>query len=192
LTLLGTIAWLASQHNEQVPLTRDAHALRFSALLALLALAIQIALGGWVSTNYATLACTEYPMCQGGWIPNMDFANGFTLWRDLGKTGNGEFLPFAALTAIHFVHRNFALVVAVCAGWVGYRATQIAGLAKLGRWLMAVLALQIATGISTIFLSFPLLLAVAHNGGAAALVILLVMINYRTRNPAATGSNLST
>jgi cytochrome c oxidase assembly protein subunit 15 len=192
LTLLGTIAWLASQHNEQVPLTRSAYALRLPALLALLALAIQIALGGWVSTNYATLACTEYPMCQGGWIPSMDFANGFTLWRDLGKTGNGEFLPFAALTAIHFVHRNFALVVAVCAGWVGYRATQIAGLAKLGRWLMAVLVLQIATGISTIFLSFPLLLAVAHNGGAAALVILLVMINYRTRNPAATGSNLST
>lgn len=192
LTLLGTNAWLASLHNEQVPLTKDASALRLPALLALLVLAMQIALGGWVSTNYATLACTDFPMCQGSWIPNMDFSNGYTLWRNLGKTSSGEFLPFAALTAIHFVHRNFALVVAICAGWVGYRASQIDGLAKLGRWLMAILALQIVTGISTIFLQFPLLLAVAHNGGAAALVILLVMINYRTRKPAAIGSNLST
>jgi cytochrome c oxidase assembly protein subunit 15 len=192
LTLLGTNAWLASLHNEQVPLTKAMQALRTPALLALLVLAIQIALGGWVSTNYATLACTEYPMCQGSWVPDMDFANGYTLWRNLGRTGSGEFLPFAALTAIHFVHRNFALVVIALAGWVGYRASRIAGLARLGRWLLIVLGLQFLTGVSTIYLNWPLLLAVAHNGGAALLVMLLVMINYRTRNPAATGSNLST
>lgn len=192
LTLLGATAWLAAQHNEQVPTGQGAVALRNPALFALLLLAVQIALGGWVSTNYATLACTDFPMCQGTWVPQMDFANGYTLWRDLGKTGSGEFLPFAALTAIHFVHRSFAFVVIACAGWVGYRASRIAGLEKLGRGLMAALALQFLTGVSTIYLSFPLLLAVAHNGGAALLVVLLVMVNYRTRNLAASGFKLPT
>jgi len=117
-------------------------------------------------------------------VPEMDFGNGFTLWRDLGKTGSGEFLPFAALTAIHFVHRSFAFIVIACAGWVGYRASKVAIMDKIGRWLLIALTVQFLTGVSTIYLQWPLLLAVAHNGGAALLVILLVMINYRTRNPA--------
>ncbi len=77
----------------------------------ILLLFVQIALGGWVSTNYATLACTEFPMCQGRWVPEMDFTHGFSLWRELGKTVGGEYLPFPALTAIHWVHRNFAWLV---------------------------------------------------------------------------------
>jgi cytochrome c oxidase assembly protein subunit 15 len=187
LSLLGGLAWLAAQQSDVVPLTKDATALRKPALFALLLLALQIALGGWVSTNYATLACTDFPLCQGSWLPQMDFANGYTLWRDLGKTSGGEFLPFAALTAIHFVHRTFAFVVIACAAWVAYRALQVDGMQKLGRWLLAALALQFLTGVSTIYLSWPLLLAVAHNGGAALLVVLLVMVNYRTRNPVPTG-----
>jgi cytochrome c oxidase assembly protein subunit 15 len=192
LSLLGALAWLAAQQNESPQLTDRAVALRTPALLALLLLVIQIALGGWVSTNYATLACTDFPMCQGSWLPQMDFANGYTLWRALGKTSGGDYLPFAALTAIHFVHRTFAFVVIACAGWVGYRALQVDATAKLGRWLLLALALQFLTGVSTIYLQWPLLLAVAHNGGAALLVVLLVMLNYRTRNPAVTDSNLQT
>lgn len=184
LSLLGALAWLAAQQGESAVLTEGAIALRRPALLALLLLALQIALGGWVSTNYATLACTDFPMCQGSWLPAMDLANGFTLWRDLGKTGSGDYLPFAALTAIHFVHRSFAFLVIGCAGWVGYRALRVEAMARSGRWLLTVLALQFLTGVSTIYLNWPLLLAVAHNGGAALLVVLLVMINYRTRNPA--------
>ena len=72
---------------------------------------LQVALGGWVSTNYAVLACTEFPTCQGSWWPAMDFARGFELWRELGKTGAGENIGFAALTAIHFAHRLLAYVV---------------------------------------------------------------------------------
>ncbi|HXA47046.1 MAG TPA: COX15/CtaA family protein [Burkholderiaceae bacterium] len=189
LSLLGGLAWLAAQQSDAVPLIDRASALRKPALFALILLAIQIALGGWVSTNYATLACIDFPMCQGSWLPHMDFANGYTLWRDLGKTGGGEFLPFAALTAIHFVHRTFAFVVLACAGWLGYRALQVDGMQQLGRWLLAALALQLLTGVSTIYLSWPLLLAVAHNGGAALLVVLLVMVNYRTRHPVVTDSN---
>jgi cytochrome c oxidase assembly protein subunit 15 len=193
LSLLGVLAWLAAQQEEPVPLTADAAALRMPALLALALLVLQIALGGWVSTNYATLACTDFPMCQGQWLPQMDFANAYTLWRDLGKTGGGDFLPFAALTAIHFVHRTFAFVVIACGGWVGYRALQVDATAKIGRWLLLALLLQLLTGVSTIYLKWPLLLAVAHNGGAALLVVLLVMLNYRTRNPAVTDDfNLQT
>jgi len=193
LSLLAALAWLAAQQDESAPPNTGAAQLRIPALLALLLLALQIALGGWVSTNYATLACTDFPLCQGSWLPEMDFANGFTLWRDLGKTGAGEFLPFAALTAIHVVHRSFAFIVIACAGWVGYRAARIEATAGVGRWLLLALGMQFLTGVSTIYLQWPLLLAVAHNGGAALLVVLLVMINYRTRNPTvADHSNLQT
>jgi cytochrome c oxidase assembly protein subunit 15 len=182
LTLLAGLAWLAAQQTPPVPAVERAAALQTPALIALVLLVLQIALGGWVSTNYATLACTDFPLCQGLWLPHMDFINGFTLWRDLGKTSGGEYVPFAALTAIHWTHRSFALLVIAYASWVGYRGFQIDGLRKTGRWLLIALAAQIATGVSTVYLKWPLLLAVAHNGGAALLVVLLVMLNYRTRN----------
>ncbi|MBV8665847.1 MAG: COX15/CtaA family protein [Burkholderiaceae bacterium] len=189
LSLLAALAWLAARQQpiEPVaqPAARTAAALRGPALAALLLLTMQIALGGWVSTNYATLACTEFPMCQGGWIPQMDFTNGYTLWRDLGKTAGGDYLSFAALTAIHWTHRNFALIVIAFTGWVGWRASRTEGLHMLGQWLMGALALQFCTGVATIFLHWPLLLAVMHNGGAALLVLLLVMVNYRSRALAA-------
>ena len=70
-----------------------------------------MALGGWVSTNYAVLACRDFPTCQGSWWPTMDFAQGFELWRDLGKTGAGDHIAFAALTAIHYAHRLAAYLV---------------------------------------------------------------------------------
>jgi cytochrome c oxidase assembly protein subunit 15 len=192
LSLLGTMAWLAARQNDPISTDERAAALRTPALMALILLALQIALGGWVSTNYAPLACTDFPLCQGVWLPHMDFIDGFTLWRDLGKTSAGEYLPFAALTAIHWTHRNFALVVIACAGWVGYRAFRIEGLHETGRWLLIALAMQFVTGVSTIYLKWPLLLAVAHNGGAALLVLLLVMLNYQTRNLTVTASSRPT
>lgn len=179
--LLGLLAWLAARHTAQAPVAPAAAALRLPAALAMLLLFIQIALGGWVSTNYAALACTDFPTCHGAWMPDMDFANGFTLWRDLGKTAAGDYLPFPALTAIHWMHRVFALVLTLMIAWVGLRAMKIDGLRTTARWLLAALALQIVIGISTIFLSWPLALAVAHNGGAALLVLRLAMLNYRAR-----------
>jgi cytochrome c oxidase assembly protein subunit 15 len=193
LSLLASLAWLAARQQVMVVVSaasaKAAAALRVPALVALLLLAIQIALGGWVSTNYATLACSDFPLCQGSWVPQMDFANGFTLWRELGKTDTGEYLSFAALTAIHWTHRSFAFIVIGCAAWAGYRAGRIEGLRKTGRWLLAALALQFCTGVATIYLQWPLLLAVAHNGGAALLVLLLVMLNYHTRKLAAPVAN---
>jgi cytochrome c oxidase assembly protein subunit 15 len=185
MTLLAQTAWSAARQSEHLMVVKAAAALRTPALLAAILLIIQIALGGWVSTNYATLACSDFPLCHGTVLPQMDFNNGYTLWRDLGKTAAGDYLPFPALTAIHWTHRMFAFVVIGFIAWVAHKAIPIVGLRKTARWILIVLALQFTTGILTIYLQWPLALAVAHNAGAALLVLLLTMLNYRTRIPPA-------
>ena len=191
MALLGLLAWLSAQQSPHQLTADSARRLVMPATIALLLLVLQIALGGWVSTNYAALACSDFPLCQGQLLPEMDFANGFTLWRHLGKTASGDYLPFPALTAIHWLHRSFALVVIAVVAWVAHQALKTAGLRHLGRWLLIVLALQFVTGVSTIFLRWPLAIAVAHNGGAALLVLLLSMVNYRAKFSVATAPDLS-
>ncbi|MDY7577704.1 COX15/CtaA family protein [Herbaspirillum sp. RTI4] len=181
LALLGLLTWLVAQQSAHRQVTAAGRALAVPALIAGIVLVMQIALGGWVSTNYATLACMDFPLCQGALLPQMDFENGFTLWRHLGKTANGDYLPFPALTAIHWVHRTFAFVVIAVIVWVARAALREPGLRRTGQGLLFVIALQLTTGLATIFLSWPLAIAVLHNGGAAALLLLLVMLNYKAR-----------
>src|SRR5450830_472566 len=181
LTLLAMLAWLGARQNEHAPVSAFGRALARPALIGMLLLIVQIALGGWVSTNYAALACTDFPLCHGALIPQMDLENGFTLWRHLGKTADGDYLPFPALTAIHWVHRSFAVVVVACLAWLAQRARKDAGLRRTASWLLIVMALQLLTGLSTIYLNWPLAIAVMHNGGAALLLLLLVMLNYKAR-----------
>jgi len=134
---------------------------------------VQIALGGWVSTNYAVLACQDFPRCQGAWWPEMDLAQGFTLWRPLGHTPEGAPITFAALTAIHYVHRLSAYLVlaAVLAmAWALWRAGRLGWVPRA----LALLALwQLLTGLSNVVLGWPLVAAVAHTGGAAAMLAVL-------------------
>ena len=181
MTLLAQAAWSAARQGEQLSIARTATALHPFAVVAAILLFIQIALGGWVSTNYATLACTDFPLCHGVILPQMDFNNGFNLWRDLGKTASGEYLSFPALTAIHWMHRAFAFVVIGFVAWLAHKAMRVDALRKTACWILIVLILQFTTGILTIFLQWPLVLAVAHNAGAALLVLLLTMLNYKTR-----------
>ncbi|MEY4022669.1 MAG: hypothetical protein RI960_1681, partial [Pseudomonadota bacterium] len=148
------------------------------ALVSLVILFMQIALGGWVSTNYSALACAGFPLCQGSFMPVMDWAQGFTLWRHLGMTAAGEYLPFGALVAIHWAHRSFAVFVVAVVAWTSHRARKIEGLRTVSRAISWVILIQLATGISTVLLDWPLAIAVVHNAGAAALLILLVMLNY--------------
>ena len=182
LTLLATLAWQNARQRIVTPISPAAAAMRWPALLAALMLLMQIALGGWVSTNYAALACTDFPLCQGSILPPMDFAHGYSLWRKLGMTSDGAYLPFAALTAIHYTHRSMAFLVALVIGWVALRSLRIDGLRGTGRALLAGLGLQLCTGILTVYLQWPLALAVLHNAGAAALVVLVTMLNYYTRH----------
>lgn len=181
LLLLAMLAWLAASLGEHQAVAPEARRLRLPGQIVALLLVLQIALGGWVSTNYAALACSDYPLCNGVLFPVMDFANGFTLWRHLGKTAGGEYLPFHALTAIHWLHRSFALLIAACIGWLAVGAWNIDGLKKTSRWILLALVLQFSTGVLTIYLEWPLALAVAHNGGAALLLLLMVMLNYKVR-----------
>lgn len=184
LLLLAMLAILAARHSVFDAVSTAARSIFTPAALALALLVIQIVLGGWVSTNYAVMACTDFPLCHGMVIPPMDFEHGFTWWRELGKTAAGDLLPVEALTAIHWVHRNFAFVVIAYIAWLAHKAYKIEGLQKTGKWILIVLALQFASGVSTIFLSWPIVIAVLHNGGAALLVLLLVMLIYKSRLPA--------
>jgi heme a synthase len=179
VALLALLVWLAVRESPERPVAAAARRLRLLAAVAMAAVVTQIALGGWVSSNYAVLACTDFPRCQGAWIPPMDFEHGFTLWRALGMTGDGENIPFSALVAIHWVHRVFAFVVVGMMACLIWRAWSLEGLHRVARGLLAILLLQIATGLSNVVLEWPLLSAVLHSGGAALLVALLVVTNVR-------------
>jgi cytochrome c oxidase assembly protein subunit 15 len=179
LTLLGGLGLFAARLGPAPSPDPAAARWQWAALVGLALLIVQIALGGWVSTNYAVLACTDFPMCNGHWIPPMDFGHGFHLWRALGKTGSGELLGQDALVAIHWTHRTFAAVVIAYLCWLWTRLARVPALRKLANALLAVLVLQFATGLSNIVLQWPLPVAVAHNGGAAVLLLILVMLNFQ-------------
>lgn len=172
LALLAVIAELQSPR----PLALRSGARRGLHAVAALAV-LQVALGGWVSTNYAVLACQEFPTCQGSWWPAMDFRHGFTLLRDLGETRQGDFLPFAALTAIHYTHRLAAYLVfgaMLALAWALHRSGR-ADERRIAATLLALAAWQLASGLSNVVLGWPLLAALAHTAGAAALVAFLAV-----------------
>ena len=150
-------------------------ALRQAAVAALAVLGVQIALGGWVSTNYAVLACTGFPQCNGAWWPEMDAASGFTLLRELGRADDGGALPFAALVAIQMAHRLFAVVATLVLGglaWALLRSGDAAS-RRHGIGIGLLLLAQLASGLSNVVLGWPLPAALAHTAGAAALVLVL-------------------
>jgi cytochrome c oxidase assembly protein subunit 15 len=153
--------------------TAIAPGLRRLLWLCLVLLSLQVLLGGWVSTNYAVLACTDFPKCQTRWWPSMNFQQGFQLWRELGLTTGGESIPFDALTAIHYVHRLMAYLVLASLGGLAWQLNRVEALRRPSRWLAALIGLQLATGLSNVVLDWPLPAAVLHTGGAAGLVLVL-------------------
>lgn len=175
LTLLVLLALRTTQRETAGAIG----SLRAPALLALAVVAIQIILGGWVSSNYAALACTDFPTCNGAWKPTMDFAGAFHLTRELGMAADGGLLNHESLVAIHWVHRVGALVTFLVVGLVALLAIRRVPLRGIGLAILLLLLIQIALGISNVLLSLPLPVAVAHNGVAALLLIALVVLNFR-------------
>jgi len=154
--------------------------------LALAVLIGQILLGGWVSTNYAALACPDFPTCTGQWWPVSDFRQGFTLWRGVGVDFEGGLLDQEARIAIHKAHRLGALAVIGVFGWLLFKLFQTPGLGRPAGVLAALLTIQITFGILNVVLSLPLSIAVAHNGMAALLLGSMVYLLHKTRLPAGT------
>jgi heme a synthase len=156
---------------------------RLFAGLALAALALQVALGGWTSSNYAALACPDVPKCQAQWVPDANYQDAFVLWRGLGINYAGGVLDHPARVAIHFMHRVGAVVASALLLVAAFLALR--GLGSGPRWaalaVVAALALQIAIGVFMVLRAFPLELAAAHNAGAALLVGAAVYLNRRLR-----------
>ena len=159
-------------------------ALRTAAWVVAVLLAMQIALGGWVSTNYAVLACSGFPQCNGQWWPAMDFGSGFTVLRGLGEVGAGGARTFDALVAIHMAHRLMAGVLALAMlglTWSLWRHRAVdASLGRFGVGLALLLLAQVASGLSNVILGWPLVAALGHSAGAAALVLVMALLLARS------------
>lgn len=154
--------------------------LQYWATAGLLLVIGQIALGGWVSSNYAAVACIDFPTCHGQWLPPADFANGFHLTQHIGPNYLGGQLDSDARTAIHLTHRIGALLVTVVLLGLAWQLKAV-GMSRLAGLLLIALAAQITLGISNVLFHLPLPVAVAHNAGGAALLLTLVLVNYHAR-----------
>ncbi|HEX7011223.1 MAG TPA: COX15/CtaA family protein [Steroidobacteraceae bacterium] len=190
LTTLSLLAWLAirSKGSALTPADEAKHAtLRKVAVVGLAALAVQIALGGWTSSNYAALACPDFPTCQNSWWPEMDARDAFVLWRGLGIDYEGGVLEHPARVAIHFTHRLGAVVAAIALGLLSVLALRLGRTKAVrvgGALVGAVLLCQLVLGPLMVVEGLPLSLATAHNGVAALLLLATVRLLRLLRPPA--------
>jgi heme a synthase len=187
LTLLACLTAYAQQswesQSSQVRMIRVRPLSAQLLVLSFMVLFIQVFLGAWVSTNYAVLACPDFPTCLGTAWPETNWTEGFTLWRQLGLNAQGEFISPVALQTIHWAHRLFAMLVLVVLGALGRSALQqatpvLSGLGQVAKLLLGVLLLQLVTGISNVVFQWPLLAALLHTAGSAALVFCLVRMSF--------------
>lgn len=178
--LLALLAVQAQRHDGGVLALPGA--VRAAAWAAFGVCAAQVALGGWVSANYAVLACRDFPTCNGQWWPAMDFDHGFALLRELGAARDQGFLPFSALVAIHWTHRAWAVLVVaatvVLAACLWRRPGRTAR--RFAQGVLGLVAWQVATGLSNVVLGWPIAAALAHTAGAAALIALLAVLLARS------------
>jgi heme a synthase len=190
LTTLALLWWLylglspatpGPHLDTDPPAARSARALGIAALVAL---AVQIVLGGWTSSNYAAVACPELPTCQGEWWPKTDYDDAFVIWRGLGINYEGGVLEHPARVAIHLTHRAGAVLASLAlifAASVVLRQTALVRARGAAVAVLATLALQLAIGIFMVLEAFPLSIATAHNAGAALLLLATVLLYRRLR-----------
>lgn len=185
MAILALLWWLVLQSAGYGYVSGDGHsvALRVWVVLALCVLGVQIGLGGWVSANYAAFVCTDFPTCQGSFWPPMDFREGFTFWRGVGIDYEGGVLGLEARTAIHMAHRLGALAAAVVLGGAAIHAILTGSRAArgIGCVLLILLLAQVALGIGNVLWLLPLPAAVAHNAGAALLLLATVTLLHQTQ-----------
>ena len=195
LTTFSLLTWIAWRATGIPIRSGEAGRLRRLLLVGLVLLAIQIALGGWTSANYAALACggggwttathhyLDFPKCVGQWWPPADFHEGFVLWRGVGVDYEGGVLDGASRIAIQLSHRLMAIVVSAYLLWLGLRLFRTPGMRGWASLLVVLLLAQVSLGILNVKLALPLHVAVAHNAGAAALLFVLVSLLARLKDP---------
>ena len=184
MTILSLLYWLMLREQSSLMILpgRWQPELFPFAVAGIVILILQISLGGWTSTNYAALACPDFPTCQGSLWPNMDFSEGFILWRGLGVDYEGGVLDGSARTAIHMTHRFGAVIAFIVIATVSIRSMlHVSKPIKLtGAIILGLLFLQISLGIGNIAFNLSLWIAVAHNGVAALLLLSLVNLLHQT------------
>lgn len=183
LTLLWLFAQRCSGNCWQLPSHKYQQLFNVKVILLLTFLAVvcQIALGGWTSSNYAALACTDLPTCHGQWWPAMDFARAFDFGQSIGPNYLGGLLEGEARTAIHMSHRLGAILV-TCLTLILFWKLLLFGVASVRplTWmLLLVLVVQIGLGISNVLGSLPLHIAVAHNAVGALFLLVVVTLMHR-------------
>lgn len=149
------------------------------ARFAMLVVFLQIVLGGWTGTNYAALACADFPLCKGQWWPEADYQGALNLFNGL-MTGDSRALSADAQVAAHWLHRVGALVSFILLSLVMLSATSVKyakPVRRAGLWLSVLLIIQISLGIAIIKLVMPLWAAVAHSAFAALLMLPLTAIS---------------
>jgi cytochrome c oxidase assembly protein subunit 15 len=179
LATLSLLTWLASRSPQELESSNretGAYSQRLGGFAgaALVVLFLQIALGGWTSSNYAALACPDFPTCQNSYWPEMDFVDAFVLWRGLGIDYEGGVLDHPARVAIHFTHRLGAILAALVLGALSVAALRSRNHPRLrgaGATLGLLLLIQLILGPIMVMRALPLDLATAHNGVAALLVV---------------------
>jgi heme a synthase len=173
LSLLWVL-WLRLNASSPLPSAFRAH-----AVLALGVVVVQIMLGGWTSSNYAALACPDFPTCQAHWWPAMDFGAGFDVTQQIGPNYLGGLMHSSARAAIHVVHRIGAVLVLLTVAPLAIRMIW-GGAATLGAALLGVLLMQIGLGVANVVFTLPLAVATAHNATGALLLLGVITVNYRT------------
>ncbi len=149
------------------------------AKTAFVAVVLQIALGGWVSSNYAALACYDFPSCDGTYTPEINLQQGFNFLQSVGPNYLGGLMTNEARMAIHWVHRIGAVIVLLVVGGLFWQ--MVRQVAVVGYLLLAALLTQITLGILNVVWVLPLLNATAHNTVGALLLLVLVTINFAPR-----------
>lgn len=150
-------------------------------VIGIVILAGQIALGGWTSSNYAALHCTELPICQTGWLEQITFAESFDLIPEPKETYEFGHLDHASRVTIHVVHRLGAILTFLYLTWLSlviFTKAQTSFFKKLPLLLFTVLVVQVGLGISNVVLSLPIAVAVSHNVVAALLMMVLISLTY--------------
>ncbi len=176
MTTFSLILWVMFSSKRLPSQSRSSRVIKMrpAIITAIIVLSCQIALGGWTSANYAALACPDFPTCQGQWLPETNFKEGFILWREVGVNYEGGLLDLPSRVAVHLTHRIGAVITLLVLVILAFRLLKVPQLQTGGRLLLVLILAQFTLGILNVTLSLPLAIAVAHNAGAGLLLATLL------------------